>query len=510
MSSPDDRDDPFRPRMGRRVRVDGARPRTFLAQMHRLARKHGRGSRTDLAARPKRAQIAVRPPHAQSRRCVIKARYVPLNVNGVKAARLHLAYLERDGVERDGAPGRLYGPDAGFTAEAFRVPLDGEKRQFRFIVSPEDGDRLDLAEFTRQLMTQVEKDTGRRLIWAAVNHHNTDNPHVHIVLRGVDRDGDDLRIDGAYLARGRRWRAQEIVTRELGRRSELDFTREQAVDVGRERLTEIDRVIDAHASAEGTVTIRSLLAAGAPEGRVCIARLQALETMELAAQTETGVWRLADGWKESLAALEERQQVIERLVPFVKQRAIAYRMVDPAKPVAAFEGTLVGKGLETSSRDRCSRRWSRRRAIPSTCGWHRKWQRSCARERSSGWVSTASRGRSPPTRSSRASRKKMAASTTRFVISGRSKPSSDRSRARRCQRRRSGSLRMSGGWNDSRAIGWPTAWRTDAGRCQRIWWHSSRRGNGRIRSIACGSNQSPCASGPISGGPWRSSSGWRS
>jgi hypothetical protein len=34
-----------------------------------------------------------------------------------------LAYLERDGVERDGSPGRLYGPHEEFNAEAFRAPL---------------------------------------------------------------------------------------------------------------------------------------------------------------------------------------------------------------------------------------------------------------------------------------------------------------------------------------------------------------------------------------------------
>jgi len=169
---------------------------------------------------------------------------------------------------------------------------------------------------------------------------------VHIVVRGVDQDGNDLRIDGPYIARGMRWRAQEIVTRELGHRSELDLLREQTVDVGRERLTEIDRVIDAHASPSGTVIIGRLLAAGEPEGRVCIARLQTLETMELATQTKTGVWQLTEGWKETLAALEERQHVIERLVPFLKERAIAFQIVDPAKPVASFEGTLIGKGLD--------------------------------------------------------------------------------------------------------------------------------------------------------------------
>ncbi len=145
-----------------------------------------------------------------------------------------------------------------FRAEEFRAPLESEPRQFRFIVSPEDGERLDLAEFTRQFMRQVEKDTGRRLIWAAVNHHNTDNPHVHIVIRGVDRDGDELRIDGRYIGREMRWRAQEIVTRELGPRPEIDYSRTRAAEVERERFTEIDEVIAEHADADGTADGREI------------------------------------------------------------------------------------------------------------------------------------------------------------------------------------------------------------------------------------------------------------
>ena len=134
--------------------------------------------------------MAVREPAASSRRCVIKAHYVQLRTpKGAKSAKEHLEYLERDGVERDGSPGRFYAADENFVAEEIRAPLEGEERQFRFIVSPEETDGLDLTEFTRRLMGQVEKDLGRRLIWAAVNHHNTDNTHVHIVIRGVDRDG---------------------------------------------------------------------------------------------------------------------------------------------------------------------------------------------------------------------------------------------------------------------------------------------------------------------------------
>jgi hypothetical protein len=45
-----------------------------------------------------------------------------------------------------------------------REPLDTENRQFRFIVSPEDAGELDLRTCTRDLVAQMEKDLGRRLI----------------------------------------------------------------------------------------------------------------------------------------------------------------------------------------------------------------------------------------------------------------------------------------------------------------------------------------------------------
>ena len=277
---------------------------------------------------------------------MIKARYVPLNANGLKAARLHLSYLERDGVERDGSPGRLYGPDENFRSEEFRAPLQNEPRQFRFIVSPEDGDRLDLKEFTRQLMRQVEEDTGRRLVWAAVNHHNTDNPHVHIVIRGVDRDGDELRIDGGYIARGMRWRAQEIVTRELGPRPEIDFSQQRATEVERARLTEIDEVLAEQADVVGTLSVRKLLAAPGSEGRVCLARLQVLESMELARQEQPGAWRLADGWQETLREMGKQQEITERLWRIVGDRALRQRVIDANTPTPTFDGVVAGKGLD--------------------------------------------------------------------------------------------------------------------------------------------------------------------
>jgi hypothetical protein len=342
----DEEEDRLRPRMGRRRDAATERVPSFRAQIARAIAKQGGRKKGQGRAASKRGRIAVRAPHALSRRCVIKTKYVPTTGNGRKLAKAHLAYLERDGVERDGSPGHLYGRDASFDAEAFRAPIQGDPRQFRFIVSPEDADLLDLTEFARQLMKQVERDTGRRLDWAAVNHHNTDNPHVHIVVRGLDRAGDEVRIDGRYIAEGMRWRAQEIATRELGPRTELDLSRAQNMDIERARYTGLDQVIEALANSDGTISLREIHAAPEGNGRQCIARLQTLETMELAKQEAPGRWRLADGWTRALRDMGGFHDVVDRLQPLVGNVAVAFQIVDERSTATSFEGRVLGKGLD--------------------------------------------------------------------------------------------------------------------------------------------------------------------
>ena len=102
------------------------------------------GSRLARALRPAKTRVVVRAPTALSRRVVLKARVVRMNASGLKGAALHLRYIQREGVERDGTNGHLYGPDGPANSDAFEQPLAGEKHQFRFILSPEDGDGLDM------------------------------------------------------------------------------------------------------------------------------------------------------------------------------------------------------------------------------------------------------------------------------------------------------------------------------------------------------------------------------
>jgi type IV secretory pathway VirD2 relaxase len=261
------------------------------------------------------------------------------------SARSLLVYLERDGVERDGAPGRLYGADEGFDRDAFAKPLAGEQRQFRFTVSPEDGDQLDLTWFARRFMEQVETDVGRRLVWAAVNHHNTDNPHVHIVVRGVDADGDDLRINGRYIAEGMRWRAQELATRELGPRTELEMERSQSKEIERAGFTAIDRMLAGHASVDGSLPAKRLAMAPRPERAACLARLAVLEKMHLARPEPAGAWRLADDWEALLRQYETSVEVQARLARHLPSSLGQGLVVQPGARFDTVEGVVRGLGL---------------------------------------------------------------------------------------------------------------------------------------------------------------------
>ena len=147
----------------------------------------------------------------------------------------HVAYLKRDGVTRDGADARMFdaaSDDAD--TKAFAERCDGDRHHFRFTVSPEDACHMaDLRAFTRELMKDAERDLGTGLDWVAVEHWNTDNPHVHVLVRGRADDGQDLVISRHYLSQGLRSRAAEQVTLEMGPRGRAKDPRDWRTRSGR-------------------------------------------------------------------------------------------------------------------------------------------------------------------------------------------------------------------------------------------------------------------------------------
>ena len=107
----------------------------------------------------------------------------------------HVRYLMRDGVGEGGKEARvslngstIERPDSRHTIADWA----DDRHHFRFILSPEKGKELDLESFGNDFMSQVQRDLQTKLTYFTVCHYNTDNPHVHIVLRGKKDDGADL------------------------------------------------------------------------------------------------------------------------------------------------------------------------------------------------------------------------------------------------------------------------------------------------------------------------------
>ena len=348
-SNEGERERALRPRVGGRGgQAPQQRVPTFTASV--LARAQKRFVRIAVR-RPGRTGVTayVKPPRENARRCAVKARVVKMMANGTGAAKLHLAYIERHGVERDGSEGRLYSADENLSRSDLTEPLKGEQHQFRFIVSPEEGRDLDLTAFTRDLMRRMEQDTGRSLIWGAVNHHDTENPHVHLVVRGVDRDGSPFRIERAYISERMRWQAQHLVTLELGPRSELDQRHQREREVTQDRLTSVDRLLAKVLSPDGVFDMRHVgKDKGAPERRtLLVGRVGALVTMGLAQKVARQQWRLADGWQDVLRSMGERGDIIKRIHEGLRGQGDSsrYGVIDGKSEHPPIEGIVRRKGL---------------------------------------------------------------------------------------------------------------------------------------------------------------------
>ncbi len=294
-------------------------------------------------------RAAYRP---DARRVVIKARVVRLAAGGAKAAALHLRYIERDGVEKDGSKGVLYGPEGPVRRRTFEEPRLGEPHQFRFIVAPEDARDLDLSAYVRTLMTQVERDLGRKIEWAAVNHYDTGHPHAHIVVRGIARDGHELRFDRSYIASGMRWRAQEIATQELGPRHEFEIRRAHTREVAQERFTSLDRELERLAK-DGRLELRSPKLRTRVDPSTLLCRLEHLEAMRLAERLSPNAWSLPEGWQKQLRDLGARGDIIKQIHDVVRGDSSRYRALGVGEALLAgvhagkevLVGRVAGKGL---------------------------------------------------------------------------------------------------------------------------------------------------------------------
>lgn len=296
------------------------------------------------------------PEHLGFRRVVVKARVIKMTAYGVGAAKLHLRYLDREGTgqteEREGFFDREC---EGIPRQAVDAIREGEPHQFRLIVSPEDAERLDLKDYTRKLMGQVESDLGRKLDWKAINHYNTDNPHTHIVIHGLDQKGEEVFIDREYISNGIRHRAAELATQELGHRLEHEIRDSIQKEIKAKSFTRADREL-IQQSQNNRITFD--VAGDTPAARLqrsrLLGRLQELERFGYAEKVAGQQWRLADNLPDKLKQLgqyDEAMTLLKRAEQQLGHPASGYRLHDPAS-VTPLEGVVLDRGLSDEMSER--------------------------------------------------------------------------------------------------------------------------------------------------------------
>src|SRR5438128_586570 len=295
-----------------------------------------------------------------SQRCAVRVTYSRNKNAGQWRAHGHYLARERATEKREKKA-------AGFSRSERSVDIAqrldewqkaGDERLFKIIVSPEFGDRINLENHTRELMTRMERDLQTELEWVAVIHYNTEHPHAHIALRGVDQKGKPMRLPREYVKSGIRSRAEDLLTKELGHRTIDDAIEAQRREVDQLRFTSLDRVIQRQNPVQADYFIVRCDPAQLTGGSFSrmreqhlAARLSKLERMELAENLGESLWRVRGDFAEVLRMIErtkDRQRVIAAHGALVSDERLPLT-VTSFRDITHLQGRVLAHGQEEYS-----------------------------------------------------------------------------------------------------------------------------------------------------------------
>ena len=297
---------------------------------------------------------ALRGLTSNSRGAVVKARVVR---HGPKAAPLatHLSYLRRDGVTRDGAPGKMFDA-AGDAADAraFAERCQGDRHHFRFIVSPDDAAELsDLRAFTRDLMAQDgarsrdQDRLGRQSIIGTPSIRTSmcwraDAPTMAAISSSA------ATISAEVYAPAPRSSSPWNLVRAASRKSAAASSGRSTPIAGR-RSTRRSRATPSR--HDGVIDLRpGGDEAGGFERTLLVGRARKLERLGLAAPLGPGQWMMAEEAESVLRKLGERGDIIKRihrgLVERGAERAAADFVLDAETRGDPIVGRLLSRGLD--------------------------------------------------------------------------------------------------------------------------------------------------------------------
>lgn len=252
----------------------------------------------------------------------------------------HVAYLGRAGAGQAGERPAFFDRETdGVAPGAATAPWRDDRHHFRFILSPEHGDRLDLKPWVREVMGRVAADLGEPgLTWIATCHYDTDQPHAHVLVRGRRADGRDLVMARDYIGYGFRARAQEVAQERLGDLSRVEAERRIWKETQADRFTGFDRRLIAEADGDGWV--RDGVGGTDAWAALTRGRLRHLERLGLASWSGRR-YRLDAELETKLRTLQLRRDVLRTLN---QRRLESGRAVQPLGR-EAVRGVVVRTGF---------------------------------------------------------------------------------------------------------------------------------------------------------------------
>src|SRR5215831_1787512 len=300
-----------------------------------------------------------RSSRLRTQRVSVRVTYATSKNQGQWKAHGH--YIARDSATRGGDPSRA-GFDATRTDINIASVLDrwqraGDDRLFKVIVSPEFGERLNLQDHTRKLIQCMEKDLKTRLEWVAAVHFNTEHPHVHIALRGKDQNGCALVMARDYIRSGIRSHAENLATKALGARTELDTEEARQKEITEARYTSLDRIIQtANDGQSSSFTITTgITAPGLSDGERRLhqnlsARLAYLQKMGLA-KSVGSQWVVESDFETVLRTLQrtvDRQKMLSAHGALLSDPRLPFEITS-IRNLKALEGRVLLHAEEEAS-----------------------------------------------------------------------------------------------------------------------------------------------------------------
>jgi len=312
-------------------------------------------ARASRRAAPK-SQSARPASFPRNQRCAIRVTYTRNTVRG--QWRAHGRYIERESAAgREGHVG--FDHTAGGVHLAARLEswqAAGDERLWKIIISPEFGERVDLSRLSRDLMKQIERDVGMPLEWVAVSHFDTEHPHAHIALRGVGPDRQPIHLKPDYIKHGIRQIAEDLCTRQLGHRTELDAAEAERREIHQHRFTSLDRMIartlePLPEKAEHLMVRAINSAALSRRQHSFVARLEVLEDMGLAERIGPDAWGVRTDFEAVLRAMQrtnDRQRVLAAHGVVVSDERLPVEILDLRK-ATTVEGRILVHGEDEQS-----------------------------------------------------------------------------------------------------------------------------------------------------------------